>query len=402
MKEENEVVKNVEEEVADRKTVYEKAVEEGASEPVKEEGAAELVEKVESYAEETAETIEEAVEAVEEKAEEIAENVEETVAEMDAEVDEHIDTMKKHDAAKILVQKAKIIVKDAEDQLEECKLLLASDLEDYEKAKQELKENGLSESEILLEQLGYKAEEEENSDSTEDTVIFEPKEELEPIVIEDVSSGSFTGILLALIAGFMTLAGMIYLATEKTAMTLDVSKVPTVETMNPVMQWYASLIGMESNPMAGGAMIVVAVLLVMWIVYKIRVSLKASSNLQMAKAQLEAAEEYTRQKGTCKEEMDKVDAYIHDAIKTLKTYEVVLHEQKAKLERILHIEHDKIENADFHHKSNMEMKDTSELIHAIKDFMSVPMSEEGKLSGKSSLFLHRAKSKVQKVLDRFY
>jgi len=48
------------------------------------------------------------------------------------------------------------------------------------------------------------------------------------------------------------------------------------------------------------------------------------------------------------------------------------------------------------------MQDTSELIHAIKDFMSVPMSEEGKLSGKSSLFLHRAKSKVQKVLDRFY
>jgi hypothetical protein len=48
------------------------------------------------------------------------------------------------------------------------------------------------------------------------------------------------------------------------------------------------------------------------------------------------------------------------------------------------------------------MKDTHELIAAIKDFMSVSMSEEGKLSGKSSLFLHRAKSKIQKVLDRLY
>lgn len=376
MKEENEVVKKAEEEIT------------------------ELAEKAESYAEETAETIEEAVETVEEKVEEIAENVEETVVEMDTEVDEQIETMKKHDAAKILVQKAKIIVKDAEDQLEECKLLLASDLEDYEKAKQALKDNGLNESEILLDQLGYKAE--ESSIDTEDTVLFEPKEELEPIVIQDVSSGSFTGILLALIAGFMTLAGMVYLATEKTAMTLDVSKVPTAETVSPVMKWYASLVGMQNNPLVGGAMIVVAMLLVMWIVYKIRVSLKASSNLRMAKAQLEAAEEYTEQKGTCKEEMDKVDAYIHDAIQTLKTYEVVLHEQQSKLERILHVEHDKIENADFHHKSNIEMKDTGELIHAIKDFMSVPMSEEGKLSGKSSLFLHRAKSRVQKVLDRFY
>ena len=376
MKEENEVVKKAEEEIS------------------------ELAEKAESYAEETAETIEEAVETAEEKMEEIAENVEETVAEMDTEVDEHIDTMKKHDAAKILVQKAKIIVKDAEDQLEECKLLLASDLEDYEKAKQDLKDNGLNESEILLDQLGYKAE--ESSISAEDTVLFEPNEEMAPIVIQDVSSGSFTGILLALIAGFMTLAGMVYLATEKTAMTLDVSKVPTAESVSPVIKWYASLVGMENNPLVGGVMIIVAVLLVMWVVYKIRVSLKASSNLQMAKAQLEAAEEYTRQKGTCKEEMDKVDAYIHDAIKTLKIYEVVLHEQKAKLERILHVEHDKIENADFHHKSSVEMQDTSELINAIKDFMSVPMSEEGKLSGKSSLFLHRAKSRVQKVLDRFY
>jgi len=379
MKEENEVVKNVEEEIVERKTVYEKAG---------------------SYAEETAETIDEAVETVEEKAEEVAENIEETVAEMDEEVDEHIDTMKKHDAARMLVEKAKIIVKDAEEQLDECKLLLASDLEEYEKAKQELKEHGLNESEILLEQLGYKAE--ESSEGAEDTVLFEPKKEMEPIVIQDVSSGSFTGLILALIAGVLTLAGLIYLVTEKIAMTLDVSKVPTAETINPVMQWYASLVGVENNPLVGASLIVLAVLLVMWIVYKIRVSLKASSNLRMAKAQLEAAEAYTQQKGTCKEEMDKVDAYIYDAIETLKTYQVVLHEQQAKLERILHVEHDKIENADFHHKSNMEIQDTSELINAIKDFMSVPMSEEGKLSGKSSLFLHRAKSRVQKVLDRFY
>ncbi|GEM_PF-483105 len=396
MKEENEAVKNVEE--VREVTEYDKVNADVEASEKKVDAVEEttgLVEKAESYVEETVENIEMAIEAV-------AENIEESVAETDTEVDEHIETMKKHDAAKILVQKAKIIVKEAEEQLEECKLLLASDLEDYEKAKQELKDNGLNESEMLLDQLGYKAEDEENSASTEDTVIFEPKEELEPIVIQDVSSGSFTGILLALIAGILTLAGLLYLATEKIAMTLDVSKVPTVESMNPVMQWYASLVGMENNPMAGVAMILVVVLLVMWIVYKIRVSIKASSNLQMAKTQLEAAEEYTRQKGTCKEEMDKVDAYIHDAIKTLKTYQVVLHEQKAKLERILHLEEDKIENTDFHHKSNIEMQDTSELIHAIKDFMSVPMSEEGKLSGKSSLFLHRAKGKVQKVIDRFY
>jgi len=390
MKEENKVVKNAEEKIVE-KNISE--AEKNAEEPVVEmqDTVEDEKEKVE-VAENTSKT--EAQDNVSE------ETVEEKDPETEAKVDEQIVNLKKHDAAKILVQKAKIIVKEAEEQLDECKLLLATDLEEYEKAKRELKENGLNESEILLDQLGYEGE--ENGTNPEDIVIFEPKKELEPIVIYDISSGSFTGIVLALLAGLTTLAGLVYLATEKIGMTLDISKIPTAETINPIMQWYASLVGVENNPLVGASLIVLTVLLLMWVVYKIRVSLKASSNLHIAKAQLEAAEAYTKQKGTCKEEMDKVDAYIHDAIKMLKTYQVVLHEQQAKLERILYIEHDKIENTDFHHKSNIELKDTGELIDAIKDFMSVPMSEEGKLSGKSSLFLRRAKSRIQKVLDRFY
>jgi hypothetical protein len=130
--------------------------------------------------------------------------------------------------------------------------------------------------------------------------------------------------------------------------------------------------------------------------------MKASANLRMAEKQLEAAKAYSEQKGTCKEEMDKVDAYINDAIGTLTLYQVILNEQRGKLERIVHLEEEKIESADFHHKSNIEMQDTQELITYIKDFITIPMSEEGKLSGKSSLFLSRAKSKIQKVIDRLY
>jgi hypothetical protein len=307
--------------------------------------------------------------------------------------------LKKHDEAKVLVEEAKGIVKDAEDQLEECKLLLASDLQNYENAKQELKNNALNECETFLDKLGYESPQ---SNEEEGAVVFEPKEQLKPVVVKDVSSGGFTAFILAIIMGLLTIAGMAYVAMAKLGTTLDVSKVPTVETLKPIGQWYSSLVGVANNPMVGAAIIVVAALIVMWIVYKIRVSLRANSNVNMAKSQLESAKEYSVQKGTCKEEMDKVDAYINDAIKTIKTYEVILKEQKGKLERILHIEADKIASSDFHLKSNIEMKDTQELISVIKDFMSMPMSEEGKLSGKSSLFLHRAKSKVEKVLNRFY
>jgi len=348
--------------------------------------------------------LDEVAEALEEEAEELEKENEEIMEEMVEEepsenIEPHIENLKKNDAAKLLVKKANTIVNEAETQLEECKLLLESDLKGYEDAKQSLKDNGLDASEALLTVLGVKIEE---NAAPEDMVVFEPEEKLPPIHIKNVSSGAFSGFILAVIAGIATLVGMIYVATEKAGVTLDLSKAPSSEEVTSLSKGLGSLIGMPKEPLIGGGLIIAMVLLVTWIVYKIRVSLKASANMNMAQEQLVAAEEYCAQKGSCKKEMDKVDVYINDAIETLKLYKVILSEQRGKLERILHIEKDKIENAEFHPKSNTEIRDTQELVTAIKDFMSVPMSEEGKLSGKSSLFLHRAKGKIQKVIDRLY
>ena len=314
-------------------------------------------------------------------------------------VDPHIENLNKNDAAKLLVKKANIIVNEAEAQLEECKLLLESDLKGYEDAKKSLNDNGLEACESLLDDLGFQIEEEP---APEDMVVFEPKEKLPPLHIKDVSSGAFSGLILALMAGFPTLVALIYVATEKAGVTLDLSKAPSSADTTSIFKGLGALVGMPKEPLLGGILVIVAVLLVTLLVYKIRVILKANANVNMAKAQLISAEEYSAQKGSCKKEMDKIDEYINDAIKTLKLYKVILGEQKGKLERILHIEEEKVQTSEFHPKSNIEINDTQELVSAIKDFISVPMSEEGKLSGKSSLFLHRAKSKVQKVIDRLY
>jgi hypothetical protein len=382
MKEQNEVVENLE---------------------VKTE---EVVEDISNDAEGTAEEIKDAVAEIKENSEEevseVSNEVSEEVEAVESEVSEQIKNLKKHDAATLLVEKARFIVKDADDQLAECKLLLASDLKEYENAKNELKVNGMDASEKLLSTLGYVADEDEEHNQEEDTIVFEAKDDVAPLYVKDVSSGKFTGFIMALIAGAAVFGGLIFFATKKLGVTLDVSKVPTPETIKPVFGYFGSLVGMNDNANVGMALIAVVTLLVMWIVYAIRVSSKGSANLNVATEQLAAAEEYTAHKSSCKNEMDKVDAYMHDAIETLKTYQVILNEQQAKLERILHIEKTQDEEVSYHEKSLVEMKDTHELIATIKDFMSVPMSEEGKLSGKSSLFLHRAKSKIQKVLDRLY
>lgn len=373
----------------------EKEVREDISEAVEEN-----VSEIEENVKETADEIQEAAEAVEEKVSEMEEVVEETVSEVKEEVISEVQNMKKNDQAILLVTEAKNIVKESEKQLEACKLLLSDDLKEYEEAKKALNEGGLNTCEALLSESGYIDESEETIE--EDGIVFEAKEDLEPIRLQDVSSGKFTGFIMALIGGAVTLGGMIYVATQKLGVTLDLSKVPAAETIKPVFGYYGTLVGMNENANIGMALVAVVTLLVMWIIYTIRVSTKGSKNLHFATGQLEEAEAYTAHKSNCKEEMDKVDVHIHDAITTLKTYQVLFNEQKGKLQRILHIEGTKEALSEYHEKSVSEMRETQGLVNSVRSFMATPMSEEGKLSGKSTLFLHSAKSKMQKVIDRLY
>jgi len=340
-----------------------------------------------------------------EEVEEISSEIEETAKELESieeELPKAVKKLKKHDEAKLLIEKAKGIVKEAEEQMDACKLLLSDDLKAYEEAKRLLKEGGMDASEALLAELGYVANSEEEDKDEEENVVFETKEEVEPISLRDVSSGRFTGFVYAFLGGAATLAGLVYYATNKLGMTLDITKVPSNETLHKIFGWFGTQIGRPDDALNGGLMVGIAVLAVMAAIYAIRVSLKGSKNLHFATKQLEDAEIYTTHKGNCKEEMDKVDAHIHDAIETLKIYQILFNEQKGKLERILHFEGNTEEKPQYHEKSLLEMKDTQDLLDAIKGFMVLPMSEEGKLSGKSTLFLHRAKSRMQKMIERLY
>ena len=307
--------------------------------------------------------------------------------------------MKKHIKAKHLVEKAKKIVNEANKRIEACKLLLESDLNKYENAKSELKKGGLDACILLLNQLGYKMEEGEVEKTTP---VFEPKEEVKPMVLKDVSSGKFSGFIYALFGGIATAIGMVYLATEKLEMTLNVTKVPSEDVMQSILAWFSTIIGVQENVVIGTGVLGAVVLVVMILIYVIRVGLKGRSNLHFAVKQFVEAELYTEQKSNCKQETDKIDAHIKDAIETMKTYEILLNEQKGKLQRILYIEGSKEKSAGYHDKSNVEIRDTKELIRSITDFMDISMSDEGQLSSKSVLYLQNAKDQSDKILKRFY
>ncbi len=345
--------------------------------------------------------IENTVDETLKNAEETVENAEERIEDLDEYQDNFPKEkkVKKHIQALEYVEKAKNIVQHAEAQTEECKLLLISDLKEYDSAKRSLNKGGLEVCSDLLEKVGVKTSIAEEDES--ENIVFETKEEIPPMPIKGVSSGKFTGVILALLAGVVTAIALIYLATEKLGITLLVTKTPSPERIQNIMTTFSTFVGLD-NYYVGIGVFFAVVILVTVLVYWIRIALKGNANLHFAVKQFAEAELYTETKEDCKVEMDRVDAHMKESIETLKMYEVLFNEQKGKLERILHIEGEKEKSSEYHQKSYTEIRETKELIETIKHFMSMPMSEEGRLSEKSVLLLQRAKIKMDKILERLY
>jgi len=312
-------------------------------------------------------------------------------------IDEHIQNLKKHDAAILLVKKAKFLVNDVSNQMYECKIMFDKDLEGYENAKKSLSTNGLNACEFLLSQLCYVSN---KSAKSENEIIFEPKDNFELLDIQDISSGKVTAVFLSLLLSLIACTAMIFMALQQLHISYDLSIIPMDELVNPVLNWHASLLGMDDKPLIGGMMISLVMLFISWFSYTRYLDWKEKRNLAMAKEQLRIAEYYCDDKLSCQDQMKRVDKFINKAIDVLKLYQMVLGEEEEKLRKILHEERSHISTSDFNSKSLRIMQNTQELINYIKDFMAVPMSEEGKLSAKSGLFLLRAQNRIEKVINR--
>lgn len=338
---------------------------------------------------ETSEIIDEMLEEFEnESSESIEEALEETPLPAKA---------KKNVKAKFLVKKAKKIVKAVNDREKACRLLLEAGLDEYENAKSKLKTGGFDACVSLVKKLGS-----QTKNDLEAIMSFESKEELKPIVLKDVSSGRFSGFIYALIGGFATAVGMVYLATEKLGMTLNATQVPSEDVIQSILAWFSTLLGIHEDVYIGTGVLGVLVLLVMIFIYVTRVSLKANYNLDFAVKQFVEAELYIGNKADCKAEIEKIDMHIKDTIAIMRTYEILFNEQKGKLERILYIEGERGKSTEYHYKSHREIYETTALIDTICEYMNIPILEEGKLSEKSVLYLQNAKEQMNKMLERYY
>ena len=297
-----------------------------------------------------------------------------------------------------LVAQTHAMINESNEKFESCERLFQKNLDEYAKAKKSLHNNGLDGCVSLLSDLNYH----EKPKEVEEIVIFETPNKEHQLKVKDISKGRIGALFWSLIGGLVMGISLVYLATEKMGMTLNVTQIPNSDTLQSIFSWFSISIGREPDAWLGfGIFMVVVSMIVMSIYFGYR-TIKRNKNLHFSVKQFVETELYIEENENCEESMNRVDNHIQSSIKTLKLYEVMLCEQEGKLKRIFYIEGEKDKSIQYNEKSLYEIRDTKILIDAIIEFISFPMSKNGKISEESLSLLEETNKKVNILIDRIY
>ena len=314
-------------------------------------------------------------------------------------------TAKKSDLleAKELIENSKELVSKAETEVNECKIEVSTAAKEFDEAKRNFNNTTFKSSEILLEKLGFDYS---SYDEIEPFELSIDENDGESFSVKDISTGRFSGLILALLVALATVGGLVYLALTKLNINIDpktLTPQTALEQINPVLTWIGTIGGNTGGNMMIGAIILgFSGLIMAWLVYAIRVNMKAKKNLHTAKEILEKSKEYCVSKEDCKKEMKKVDAHLREATKEVSNFETILNEKVATLKRVLHIEGAYDEDKEYHPSSKKAMRETEKIMQGIENLLNTSVTKEGKVNIQSIQALNNAKAIYSDYLARIY
>lgn len=300
--------------------------------------------------------------------------------------------------AKEKIEQAKVVTADTKGQIEECMKNIDADIAVMDTQKQTLFDTALNPGEKLLESLGVEGSLLGALPSSQVELLDLDDEEVD---IKELSSGRLKGFFWALIIGLAALAGWCYTAAKALGMTIPPEKIPDLARANKALEWTSEQIGQGANANIGAAVVIVALLLLMWIVYAVVTFSRASKNLRVASETEEAVSLYCASKEECKEKMKLVREHIQNSTSVLSKYTVLLEEQNAKTKRAILVEDvDAFEN--LHANSKADISNTQHLIAAVKKLLESPVSEEGVLTSEAVESLKQANKSLSDHIVRLY
>jgi len=296
-----------------------------------------------------------------------------------------------------LVKQSKEMLENAKKTIDQCETLLERDLKEFNDAKVALREGGLNDSMGLLMSLNCT---DNKIEIDEPETVFASSHKEKPMNIKEISKARGKGFILALLSGLAVGIGLIYQATEKLGMTLNLAEIPSNDTTNDILSWFTIAVGQEPDATLGLKILLGAMLLTTIIVYVLFRSYKKRRNLRFSVKQFVEVELYIEGHTNCKESTNEIHEYLQSAIETLKTSQVLLFEQYGKLNRIFFIEGNKEKATEYNEKSFFEIQETKELIKSIIKFINLPIVKDGKLSKDSVLLLANSKRMNKGLIDR--
>ena len=303
--------------------------------------------------------------------------------------------------AQELIESSKELVSKADSEVEECKIGISEAAEAFDVAKQTLNSTTFNECNTLLQESGF---EYTSYDEDEPFELSLNEDENEIFSVQNISTGRFTGLILAILAALGTVVAWIYIASKKLNIDLNGQTAETAkEQVNPILNWIGGdMIGANSNMMVGALVLGLSALIIAWLVYALRVSLKGKKNLRIAQETYDKSAEYCMTKEDCRREMKKVDGHLREATIEVSNLESVLNEQAATLKRVLHVEGAYEEEKEYHPTSKKTMRETEKVMRGAEKLLNTAITKSGKLNLESVQALNNARAIYADYLARIY
>ncbi len=222
----------------------------------------------------------------------------------------------------------------------------------------------------------------------------------EKLYIDDISNGKGGAFFAALVGGAVTVGAWYGFLLSQGAVT-EPPKEFNMETLSPIFDKLASLIGLGGGAEKGAGVVIISALIVMWIIYAIKVKSKAKKNIEIAAQKEQMANEYCTKKEECKNKMEAIREHLNAMHDTAQKFAVLLDEKNASIKRAFYFE-GKVEFDKYHALTQKEINEAKELINQLEKLLSTPVARAGVLTEEAKEVLEEANRYIDSYLEYIY
>ncbi|MCK5853939.1 MAG: hypothetical protein KAG56_01870 [Sulfurovaceae bacterium] len=290
--------------------------------------------------------------------------------------------------AKKLIDDSRELIATIDSDVSETKNVVAQNISTLKESKVELTNSTIAHSRILLAKVNHPYTQDDDFTPFEVEMRTSP----EKVAVKSIGSGWFTGFILAILGVIITALTWLFVSSKLTGEVFLLDKMPT----DALFSW------MGGNPQVGMGVIAVSSLLIGYLIYKLKTSMKQNKNLKSANSTFEQSSIYVSTQKEAKSEIIRVDEHIKVVTPLIRNYKVLLDEQNAKLERIIHIEGELENHAQYQRTSQEVMEDTEKLMESVERLISTSITQEGRLNEFSQNALIDTKVLYESYLSKLY